>query len=90
MLAGGMQRLHQDMTDSLVKAMNRRSSIWQKWDPDREALVRAAARCWIPIGNLRAFFNEMPGPSLTETDVVQRLLAIHEEAYTPYSAETYR
>ncbi len=53
----------------------------------REPFLKSAALCWIPIEDLLAFLNELPGPPLTKTDVAQRLRAFHEEPYDPYPNE---
>ena len=53
--------------------------VWTKWSQDREAIVRAAAPCWVPLGELQAHLNSMPGPELTRTDVAQRIRAFEED-----------
>ena len=53
--------------------------VWTKWSQDREAIVRAAAPCWIPLGELQAHLNSMPGTELTRTDVAQRIRAFEED-----------
>lgn len=68
----------------VLSAIDRASSVWKKWETKREEVAKAAAPCWIPIEDLRAFLNSLPGPSLTKTDVEQRLRAIWEEPYTTY------
>ncbi|WP_271594367.1 hypothetical protein [Bradyrhizobium sp. CCBAU 65884] len=75
-----IQRLAREIVDSLDRA----SSAWQKWDDPREQLAKAAAPCWIPIEDLQAFLNRLPGPALTATDVAQRLLAFWEEPWEKY------
>ncbi|MFB9262211.1 hypothetical protein ACFFWD_03340 [Bradyrhizobium erythrophlei] len=62
----------------IVQALDGASSIWGKWGGPREEVVKAAAPCWVPIEDLRAFLNALPGPPLTKTDVEQRLRAIWE------------
>jgi hypothetical protein len=69
---------------SIVKCLDRRTGVWQKWEGEREALLKAAVGCWIPIEDLRGYLNAMPGPSLTNTDVAQRLRAFEEEPYAEY------
>ena len=71
----------------IVEAIDHRSSVWRKWDGQREPFLKSAALCWIPIEDLLAFLNELPGPPLTTTDVTQRLRAFHEEPYEPYPNE---
>lgn len=68
----------------IVQTLDRSSSIWKKWDGQREEIAKAAAPCWIPIEDLQAFLNTLTGPSLTKTDVEQRLREIWEEPYTSY------
>ncbi|MCP3475059.1 hypothetical protein NLM33_32575 [Bradyrhizobium sp. CCGUVB1N3] len=68
----------------IVNALDRASSVWKKWEPDREEIAKAAAPCWIPTEDLQSFLNTLPGPPLTKTDVEQRLRAIWEEPHTTY------
>lgn len=63
----------------VVKRLEAESSIWRKWNLPREALVKLAVGCWIPLEDLRTLLNEMPGPALSPTDVAQRLRAFCEE-----------
>src|SRR5689334_23107833 len=72
--AGNVQKLAQE----IVQAVDRASAIWRKWDGPREEVAKSAAPCWIPTDDLQAFLNGLPGPTLTQTDVVQRLRAICE------------
>ena len=74
----------QKLAHDIVRQLYRRARVWQKWEGEREPFLKAAASCWIPIKDLRAFLNEMPGPSLTMTDVTERLRAFHEEPYERY------
>jgi hypothetical protein len=71
----------QKVAKEIVRAIDRASSVWAKWDGPREQIARSAAPCWIPMGDLLAFLNRLPGPALTRTDVAQRLQAIYEEPY---------
>jgi hypothetical protein len=71
----------------IVTALDRASSVWGKWDAQREEVAKAAAPCWIPTEDLLASLNNLPGPPLTKTDVEQRLRAIWEEPYTSYPNE---
>jgi hypothetical protein len=64
----------------ILTSLDQASSVWRKWDGVREDVVKAAACCWIPVEDLRAFLNQLPGPELTVTDVNQRLRSIWEEA----------
>ncbi|WP_349434290.1 hypothetical protein [Pararhizobium sp. A13] len=68
----------------IVKRLDRQSGIWQKWEGERETLLKSALGCWIPIDDLREYLNGLPGPSLTMTDVAQRLRAFEEEPYASY------
>ncbi|MDA9492365.1 hypothetical protein [Bradyrhizobium sp. CCBAU 11361] len=74
----------QKLAREIVQSLDRASSIWQKWDGPREQLAKAAAPCWIPIEDLQAFLNRLPGPALTATDVAQRLRAFWEEPWEHY------
>lgn len=78
------------LAEAIVREIDREPAIWRKWEKEREELIRAAANCWVPILDLRAFLNELPGPRLTETDVAQRLRAIHEEPYSRHPDEALR
>ncbi|RBP18148.1 hypothetical protein DFR50_10192 [Roseiarcus fermentans] len=75
------------LAQSIIIAIDRQRSVWSKWEGEREALLRAAAECWIPIEDMRQFLNNLPGPKLTTTDVAQRLRAVHEEPYNHYPNE---
>lgn len=74
----------------IVATLDRRRGPWQKWDERREALVKAAAPCWVPLDKLTDYLNLMPGPRLTATDVAQRMRAVHEEPYTSYPNDELR
>lgn len=63
----------------IVRRVDRGNSVWKKWDDQREALLKSALSCWIPIQDLRDFLNGMPGPALTTADVLGRLKAAEEE-----------
>lgn len=75
------------LAEEIVQAIDQANSIWRKWDGPREEVAKAAALCWIPIEDLQAFLNDLPGPTLTATDVAQRLRAIWEEPYNTYPKE---
>lgn len=66
----------------ILKSTDRGPGIWQKWEGEREVLIRSAVGCWIPTNSLRDYLNLFSGPKLTSTDVVQRMKAIEEETYT--------
>lgn len=74
----------QKLAKELVTVFDRAGSVWTKWDGRRDDVAKAAAPCWIPIEDLLAFLNTLPGPPLTLTDVKQRLRALWEEPYSAY------
>lgn len=78
------------LAERIVSAIRREPSLWRKWEGEREALLKGAALCWVPVQDLRDFLNAMPGPTLTLTDVAQRLRAFHEEPYASYPNEELR
>lgn len=65
----------------IMRIVGDRSSVWCKWNEQREALAKSAVGCWIPIDDLRDFLNGLPGPPLTTTDVSQRMRAFEDEDY---------
>lgn len=78
------------LATEIVATLDRRRGLWQKWDERREALVKAAAPCWVPLDRLTDYLNLMSGPRLTSTDVAQRMRAVHEEPYNSYPNEELR
>lgn len=78
-----LQKLAQD----IVQSLDRAGSVWSKWEGDRETIAKAAACCWIPTEELLLFLNNLPGPALTHTDVIQRLRAFWEEPWATYPNE---
>lgn len=68
----------------VVSILDRASSVWKKWEPEREEIVQAAAPCWVPLEDLQVFLNSLPGPLLTKADLEQRLRAIWEEPHAAY------
>lgn len=70
------------LAEKIVSTIDRSSPLWEKWDAARGELLKASAKTWIPIEDLVAFLNSLPGPRLTQTDVVQRLRAFQEEPYS--------
>lgn len=80
-------RMIAKLASEIVAMLDRGSSLWQKWDDRREALVRVAAPCWVPLERLTDYLNQMPGPRLTATDVAQRMRAVHEERFNSYPNE---
>ena len=75
------------LAQRIMRAVDGPYTMWRRWTGPREELLKASATCWIPTEDLREFLNEMPGPPLTNTDVVQRLRAYLEEDYAPYPRE---
>jgi hypothetical protein len=71
----------------IVRRIDRGNAIWKKWDGQREVLLKSALGCWIPIQGLRDFLNRMPGPTLTATDIAQRLKIFEEEHPYTYPKE---
>jgi hypothetical protein len=69
------------LAEKIVSAVEQSSPLWGKWDPVRGDPLKASAKTWIPIEDLVAFLNGLPGPPLTRTDVVQRLRAFQDEPY---------
>lgn len=69
------------LAKEIVDKLDHREGIWRKWNEPREALVKAATECWIPIEDLREYLNGMPGPPLTRMDVAQRLRAFQDDEY---------
>ena len=72
------------LAQEIVKRIDWGNSIWRKWDGQREALLKSAMPCWIPVEELREFLNRMPGPQLTKTDIAQRLKAFQEDQFFDY------
>jgi hypothetical protein len=77
----------QKLAREIIQSLDQASSVWRKWDGQREAIAKAAACCWIPTDDLMAFLNRLPGPVLTRTDVAQRLRAFWEEPWAEYPNE---
>lgn len=75
------------LAQEIVKRIDQKNGIWQKWDGQREIVVKSALCCWVPIEDLRDFLNGMPGPALTTTDVAQRLKAFEEEEHYSFPKE---
>jgi hypothetical protein len=71
------------LAKELVEKLDHRTGVWRKWSEEREAVVKSAKGCWLPIDDLREYLNGMPGPSLTRMDVAQRLRAFQEDEYPP-------
>jgi hypothetical protein len=75
------------LAQEIVRRIDRGNSIWQKWDGQRELLLKSALCCWIPVADMRGVLNGMPGQQLTMTDVAQRLKALEEEEHYDYPRE---
>jgi hypothetical protein len=75
------------LAEDLLRAVDRAGSIWSKWDGPRDEIAKSAAHCWIPVEDLQAYLNQLPGPHVTKTDVVQRLRAVCEQPYSQYPDE---
>lgn len=75
------------LAEDLLKAVDQAGSIWTKWTGPREQIAKSAAPCWIPVEDLQAYLNQLPGPPLTKTDVLQRLRAVWEEPYSYFPDE---
>jgi hypothetical protein len=75
------------LANEIMRVVNSRNSVWLKWDEQREKLVKSAVGCWIPFDDLRDFLNGLPGPTLTTTDVTQRMRAFEDEDYFSYPKE---
>ncbi len=80
----------QKLAEEIARTIDASSGVWTKWNGQREDLAKAAAPCWIPIEDLQAFLNQLPGPLLTRTDVVERLRAFWEEPWERYPDEDLR
>lgn len=69
------------LAEEIVSAVDRALPLWSKWDATRGEVLKASAKTWIPMEDLVAFLNGLPGPRLSRTDVEQRLRAFQEEPY---------
>ena len=68
-------------TKKLFDRLDAMQAVWEKWLPEREQFIRYVSDCWIPAEDLLAFFNRLPGPALTLSDVTGRLLYLWENEY---------
>lgn len=75
------------LAQEIMRAVDRGNPTWQKWEGPREALLKSAANCWVPIEDMRDYLNQMAGPKLTTTDVAQRLRAFQDEDYYSHPNE---
>jgi hypothetical protein len=41
----------------IVKRLDRQNGVWQKWQGERETLLKSAVGCWVPIEPLRDYLN---------------------------------
>jgi hypothetical protein len=74
----------QKLAKEIVQSLDRVGSVWSKWEGPKEEFAKAASCCWVPTNDLLVFLNRLPGPTLTDTDVVQRLRALWEEPWASY------
>lgn len=72
------------LATDILKAVDRNTGPWVKWEGTREVVLKSAAFTSIPVEDLRDYLNELPGPKLTTTDVAERRRAICEADYTTY------
>ncbi|WP_249163003.1 MULTISPECIES: hypothetical protein [Bradyrhizobium] len=74
----------------IVKALDGASSVWKKWGESARRGRTGSGSIWIPVEDLQAFLNTLPGLPLTKTDVEQSLRAIWEEPHTSYPKDELR
>lgn len=68
----------QEITTEIVELFERRRPSWRKWSGDRDELAEIASNVWVPVEDLRAYLNDMPGPELTAMDVEERLNTLRD------------
>ena len=78
------------LAQDIVKKLDRGNSVWTKWNGPREQLVKSATLCWVPTDDLRDHLNCMEGPTLSTSDVEQRLRAFTEERYSDYPRDEFQ
>lgn len=78
------------LAEEIVQVVDQASSVWTKWEGRRDDVIKAAAPCWVPMDELRDWLNRLPGPTLTLTDVAQRLRTVWEEPYNSYPKEALK
>jgi hypothetical protein len=59
------------LAKEIVEKLDHRTGVWRKWSEEREAVVKSAKDCWLPIDDLGEYLNGIPGPPLTRMDVAQ-------------------
>jgi hypothetical protein len=69
------------ISHEIVTRLDQKSAVWKKWEGPREELLATALECWIPNEDLLSFFNSLPGPQLTMTDLEQRMKHMIEVDY---------
>lgn len=79
-----------NLAASIASTLNRNNTAWQKWTPTREELVIRAGPCWVPIDALARHLNKMPGPTLTQTDVAQRMRDLQEHDRCDFARDDLR
>jgi hypothetical protein len=72
------------VASEIIKRVDGANSLWKKWSTLREALLKPAITCWIPRADLQEELNRLPGPHLTQTDVLQKMKAFQDEDYYNY------
>jgi hypothetical protein len=78
------------LAQDIVKKLDRGNSPWTKWTGSRELLAESAIACWIPVSDLQDHLNRMEGPTLSFSDVEQRLKAFADERYSEYPRDELR
>ena len=78
------------LAQDIVRKLDRGNSMWTKWSGPREQLAKSAVPCWVPTGDLRDHLNRMDGPTLTFSDVEQRLIAFQEEQYSEFPNDSLK
>ncbi len=73
------------LASQIVRRLDGSNPVWRKWNGPREAVLRSAAACWIPVEDMRDHLNSMTGPILTTTDIAQRLTTPPQRKISPSS-----
>lgn len=82
----GVQYLAHD----IVRYFDGAYSVWAKWSIDRTKLLDGSKTFSIPVEELQEALNALPGPSLTATDVEQRLKLLLDEPFVDQPREDLR
>lgn len=67
------------VSKEIVSALDRDYGIWRKWDGTKDQVAKLSLGTWVPLADLVAFLNTLPGPKVTKTDVQQRILALEAQ-----------